>query len=262
MIKLIATDLDGTLLDETSEINPEFYKVFKKLRERGIMFSAASGRQYQNLIKKFEDIKDDMMFISENGTLVVYKGKEILSNPLNKELVNEIIETTRSIKGKKIVMSGKKYAYIESKDEAFIQEVSTYYAKFKVVEDLTKVEGDILKIAVFDFKGAEHNNNIYFEKFSDRAQVCISGVEWLDLTAKGANKGSAIKKVQKMLDIKYEETMVFGDQLNDVEMMKSAYHSYAMENANEHLKQIARFRAKRNTENGVVDKIKEVIKIG
>ncbi len=48
-----------------------------------------------------------MMFISENGTLVVYKGKEILSNPLNKELVNEIIETTRSIKGKKIVMSGK-----------------------------------------------------------------------------------------------------------------------------------------------------------
>ncbi len=71
------------------------------------MFSAASGRQYQNLIKKFEDIKDDMMFISENGTLVVYKGKEILSNPLNKELVNEIIETTRSIKGKKIVMSGK-----------------------------------------------------------------------------------------------------------------------------------------------------------
>ncbi|WP_417921881.1 HAD hydrolase family protein, partial [Clostridioides difficile] len=40
------------------------------------MFSAASGRQYQNLIKKFEDIKDDMMFISENGTLVVYKGKE------------------------------------------------------------------------------------------------------------------------------------------------------------------------------------------
>ena len=67
MIKLIATDLDGTLLDEKSEINPEFYKVFKKLRERGIMFSAASGRQYQNLIKKFEDIKDDMMFISENG---------------------------------------------------------------------------------------------------------------------------------------------------------------------------------------------------
>lgn len=129
-----------------------------------------------------------MMFISENGTLVVYKGKEILSNPLNKELVNEIIETTRSIK-RKNCNEWEKYAYIESKDEAFIQEVSTYYAKFKIVEDLTKVEGDILKIAVFDFKGAEHNNNIYFEKFSDRAQVCISGVEWLDLTAKGANKG-------------------------------------------------------------------------
>lgn len=63
---------------------------------------------------------------------------------------------------------------------------------------MTKVEGDILKIAIFDFKGAEHNNSIYFEKFSDRAQVCISGVEWLDLTAKGANKGSAIKKYKNV----------------------------------------------------------------
>lgn len=262
MIKLIATDLDGTLLDEKSEINPEFYNVFKKLREEGVMFSAASGRQYQNLINKFDDIKDDMMFISENGTLVVYKGKEILLNPLDKEIVHEIIETTRTIKGKKIVMSGKKYAYIEDNDNKFVEEVKTYYAKFKEVEDLTKVEGDILKIAIFDFEGAENNNEIYFEKFSNKAQVCISGVEWLDLTAKGANKGNAIKEVQKMLNIKYEETMVFGDQLNDVEMMKSAYHSYAMENANDDLKKIARFIAKRNTENGVVDKIKEVMKIG
>lgn len=61
-----------------------------------------------------------MMFILENGILVVYKGKEILLNFLNKELVNEIIEIIRSIKGKKIVMSGKKYVYIESKDEVFI----------------------------------------------------------------------------------------------------------------------------------------------
>ena len=55
--------------------------------------------------------------------------------------------------------------------------------------------------------------------------------------------------------------MVFGDYLNDLEMMESAYHSYAMENAHDDLKKVARFRAKKNTENGVVEKIKEVINI-
>ena len=59
----------------------------------------------------------------------------------------------------------------------------------------------------------------------------------------------------------YNETMVFGDHMNDLEMMSSAYYSYAMENAHDDLKKVARFRAKKNTENGVVEKIKEVLNI-
>ena len=68
-----------------------------------------------------------------------------------------------------------------------------------------------------------------------------------------------MEKIQKVLKIGYDETMVFGDYLNDLELMKSGYYSYAMENAHEDLKKVARFRAKRNTENGVVEAIKEVI---
>ena len=55
--------------------------------------------------------------------------------------------------------------------------------------------------------------------------------------------------------------MVFGDYLNDLEMMESAYYSYAMENAHEDLKKVSRFKAKKNTENGVVEKIKEVLNL-
>lgn len=75
------------------------------------------------------------------------------------------------------------------------------------------------------------------------------------------NKGIAIKEIQEKLDIKYDETMVFGDYLNDLEMMENAYYSYAMENAHDDLKKISRFSAKKNTEDGVIEKIKEVIKI-
>ena len=85
MIKLIATDMDGTLLNNNNEIHHDFIDVFEKLQEKDIIFAAASGRQYFNLLKRFEDVKDKMMFIAENGTIVVYKGEEIFINSLNKK---------------------------------------------------------------------------------------------------------------------------------------------------------------------------------
>ena len=218
MIKLIASDMDGTLLNDKNEIHEEFYKVFQELKNKNIIFAAASGRQYYNLAKRFEKIKDDMMFIAENGTFVVYKGEELLLNALDKETAIELIKIGRHIKESYVVLCGKKSAYIESKDERLIKEVEKYYEKYKIVNDLTKVEDDILKVTICDFIGSEEN-------------------------------------------IKHEETMVFGDYLNDLEMMESAYHSYAMENAHDDLKKVARFRAKKNTENGVVEKIKEVLNI-
>ena len=83
MIKLIATDMDGTLLNSKNEIQDGFYEVFNKLEEKGIIFAAASGRQYYNLLKRFEGIEDKMMFIAENGTFVVYKGIELVVNALD-----------------------------------------------------------------------------------------------------------------------------------------------------------------------------------
>lgn len=261
MIKFIASDMDGTLLNCKDEIHPEFYEVFEKLKEKDIIFSAASGRQYYNLVKRFQEIKDDVMFIAENGTFVVYKGKEILVNSLDKSIAYELIDIGRKIEGAYVVLCGKKAAYIESSDEILMNEVEKYYESREVVEDLKAVEDEILKVTLCDFIGSEKNSNKYFDNYRENLQVTVSGEIWLDITAKGANKGVAIKKVQEMLDINPKETMVFGDYLNDLEMMKNAYHSYAMENAHPELKKVARFVAKSNNDNGVVEKIKEVIAV-
>ena len=261
MIKLIASDMDGTLLNDKDEIHEEFYQVFQELKKQNIIFAAASGRQYYNLAKRFEKIKDDMMFIAENGTFVVYKGEELLLNALDKETAIELIKIGRDIKESYVVLCGKKSAYIESKDERLIKEVEKYYEEYKIVNDLTKVEDDILKVTICDFIGSEENSYTYYNDYKEKLQVSVSGQIWLDITDKGVNKGLAINKLQELLNIKHEETMVFGDYLNDLEMMESAYHSYAMENAHDDLKKVARFRAKKNTENGVVEKIKEVLNI-
>lgn len=259
MIKLIATDMDGTLLDSNDNINPEFYEVFEKLNEKDIIFAAASGRQYYNLINRFEDLKDKMMFIAENGTFVVHKGKEILVNPLDRELALELIKIGRTIENSYVILCGKKSAYIENTDERFMEQVNKYYHKVNIVDDITKVDDDILKVTICDFTGSEINSYNYFKDFVDKVQVAVAGEIWLDMMAKGVNKGLAIEELQNLLNISHEETMVFGDYLNDLEMMQSAYHSYAMENAHDDLKKVARFSAKSNDDNGVVQAIKEAL---
>lgn len=260
MIKLIASDMDGTLLNDKDEIHEEFYQVFQELKKQNIIFAAASGRQYYNLAKRFEKIKDDMMFIAENGTFVVYKGEELLLNALDKETAIELIKIGRDIKESYVVLCGKKSAYIESKDERLIKEVEKYYEEYKIVNDLTKVEDDILKVTICDFIGSEENSYTYYNDYKEKLQVSVSGQIWLDITDKGVNKGLAINKLQELLNIKHEETMVFGDYLNDLEMMESAYHSYAMENAHEDLKAICNFNAPSNDEFGVITTIEHFLK--
>lgn len=261
MIKLIATDMDGTLLKSNNEIQDGFYDVFHKLKEKDIIFAAASGRQYYNLLERFKGLDNNMMFIAENGTFVVYRGEELIVNSLDKEIALELIKVGRTIENSYIILCGKNSAYIESRDERLIEQTEKYYARYEVVEDLTKVEDDILKVTICDFSGSEGNSNKYFDDYRDKAQICVSGEIWLDMMAKGVNKGLAIKKIQEKLGIKHEETMVFGDYLNDLEMMDSAYHSYAMDNAHDDLKKVARFIAKSNDECGVVQAIKESLNI-
>ena len=78
MIKLIASDIDGTLLIEgTDKINPEIFEVIKKLKEKGIIFAAASGRQYGSIRKLFAPVKDDIIFITDNGSSVFCRGYEM-----------------------------------------------------------------------------------------------------------------------------------------------------------------------------------------
>ncbi|HAX72311.1 MAG TPA: HAD family hydrolase [Firmicutes bacterium] len=261
MIKFIATDMDGTLLNSKNEIHPSFYETFEKLKQRNIIFAAASGRQYFNLAKRFEAVADDMMFIAENGTFVVYKGEEVFVNALDRQIANELIAIGRQVKEAFVILCGKKAAYIEVNDKKFIAEVEKYYERYEIVENLEVVEDEVLKVTLCDFLGSESNSNHYFNDYKEDLQVTVSGQIWLDITAKGANKGVAINKVRDMFDIAHERAAAFGDYLNDLEMMESVYHSYAMENAHEDLKKVARFSAKSNDENGVVEAIEQLLEL-
>ncbi len=260
-IKFIAADMDGTLLDENSHLNPEFFQIYQRLEQQNIIFAAASGRQYYSLLETFSPLKENMMFIAENGTLVMHKGKELYSCTIEKDAIHAILRQARQIEGVHIVLCGKKSAYVETKNPQALAEIHKYYHRCKFVDDLLTVDDDFIKVAIGHFDGsAEHVFPIINEKFGASQQVVISAQIWLDVMNAKASKGAAIEHLQNELGFNYEQTMSFGDYFNDVEMLQASYHSYAMENAHEEVKAHARFSAPSNRESGVLQVIKTILK--
>ncbi|GLQ70867.1 Cof-type HAD-IIB family hydrolase [Vibrio penaeicida] len=259
-IKFIATDMDGTLLDSSKNLPSEFYDIFHALREKEVLFAAASGRQYYSLLSMFESIADDMLFIAENGAIVMHQGKELYSAVIPKEEVHDIVVTVREIENSDIVLCGKDSAYIETNDPSKFEEIQNYYHRVKNVEDLLDVDDEFIKIAILNYEGTEeHVYPVVSEKFGDSHQVVVSAKIWLDFMHKDASKGTAIRHLQKMFDFDFEQSMSFGDYFNDVEMLKETYHSYAMENAHPEIKALARFEAPHQDKQGVLTVIKEKV---
>lgn len=259
-IKLIAADMDGTLLDSKGVLNPDFFSVFEYLRKEGVMFIAASGRQYYNLLKLFDSIKDEIIFIAENGTYVVFHSQELLVMDIPAKEVHEVIRKVREIKGAYPVLCGKNRAYIEDEYPDFVKQARTYYEKCDIVPDLLDVIDDkFLKIAVYDFEGSAINSYPILQYFNNSLKVVVSGQNWLDVSHQNANKGNALKFIQNHLSVRAEECMAFGDQMNDAEMVQAVFHSYAMANASQDLKLFSRYMAPSNDSDGVLSIIREII---
>jgi len=264
-IRLIACDMDGTLLDDDNAIHDDFWPLIDTLHARGIIFCPASGRQYYSLVERFEPIADELIFIAENGTYVMQKGLELSSDCLARGAARDLIRVCRNLRLSEadvgVVLCGKRSAYIETNDENFLAEVAKYYHRLEMVDDLLAVEDDILKVAVFTFGSSERVIYPVFERYRTTHQVVVSGEHWLDVMAPLANKGSGIRHIQETLNITRDQTMVFGDFLNDLEMMDEATYSFAMANAHPLLKERASFLSPGNADNGVVRTIKAVLGI-
>lgn len=259
-IKLVISDLDGTLLNDDKEVNPEFWGVYEALKEKGIMFIVASGRQLYTMEKQFKRIKGEIVFIAENGA-IMKKGDEVLhQDALERGEANELIKMAREISNVNPILCGVKSAYVESTEEPFFELASKFYHRLSVVEDLTKVDDVILKIAIADSQDPDGNSYKYFKKYESKYKIAISGPDWMDVSSPTANKGAAIALIKKKLNIKNEEIMVFGDFPNDFEMMQMGAHSYAMKNAHPEILKIAKnITEKDNNENGVLETIKKVL---
>ncbi len=253
--------MDGTLLNSKSQVSDQFFKLYKQLKKYNIHFVAASGRQYHSISKKLKPIKNEITIIAENGGFVKHKNKTLLTTSIPSEKIYKIISVLRKIDNAFIVLCGKENAYIETRNPKFISLFAEYYSKYLIVDDLTKVTDDIfLKIAIYHFESSETYIYPSVKHLENEMLVKISGQHWVDVSHFNANKGFALKLLQEKLNISKEETLVFGDYNNDIEMLGLANYSFAMKNAHADVKKIAHYETKSNDDNGVEFILEQLIK--
>ena len=260
-IRLIAVDMDGTLLDADGRIPDGLWRLLSRLHDRGIAFAPASGRQLATLQHQFATAPVELDYIAENGAYVVREGEEVSSDAIDPAFAASVIERVRGLDHLDLglVVCGKRSAYIERSDAAFAGEADKYYAKLEIVDDLLGVDDQILKLAVFDFADAESSVAPELIDLRETHQVVVSGQHWVDIMNPGVNKGRALARLQAALGIGPEHTMAFGDYLNDLELLQQARFSYAMAEAHPDVAAVARYRAPSHTEAGVLSVIEEFL---
>jgi Cof subfamily protein (haloacid dehalogenase superfamily) len=255
-VRLVVSDMDGTLLAADGAVPAEFWPLLDLMSARGITFVPASGRQYATLARMFAPAPAGATFIAENGTLVVRDGAVLsttcIDAPTIRNVIHKVRHSTESTRDLALVVGGRSSAYIERRDTGFISEAETYYAQLTTVEDLTTVTDDVLKLAIYDFTDAESSARSIFAPLTASHQVAVSGRHWIDIMAPGATKGRAVQELQRALGVTAAQTVVFGDYLNDLEMLDHADLSFAMGNAHPLVRSRARYLAPTNEEHGVV----------
>ena len=261
MIKLIASDMDGTLLDSQKRLPRDLLPVLRALREKGTVFAVASGRQYAALQRDMQAVADDILFICENGALVMERGRRLHIDPMTASTVADAIRAAKELRGVWPVLCRAEVALVErGASEEFMRATAPYYPSLRVVDDLLACcdSGDVCKVAFYDEGDAQtHELPVLQDKLGEELSVILSGEHWVDAMRRGVHKGGAMRALQEKLRIAPEECMAFGDYLNDCELLESVGESYAMENAHPRLKEMARYIAPRNDEDGVLRVIRE-----
>lgn len=242
MIKLIASDLDGTLLQGgKQELYKETFEVIEALTRRGIHFVAASGRQYPNLKKLFAPVSHEISFIGENGGLIIHDGELFSKYHIDRSIGLELAKDILEMEHCEVLISGQFTSYVKPKKMQyanFLRDVVR--VNIYEVNQIEDIKEEFIKISIYDSRGVENHSSAYFkEKWADELYVAYSGYEWLDFTARGVNKGNALKNLCGRLGISKDEVMVFGDNINDKEMLEWAKYSYAMENGRMEIKECA-----------------------
>ncbi len=252
--KLVAIDLDDTLLKDDLTISERVKKAIKASIDKGTLVTFATGRMYASALPYALDLNLDLPLITYQGALVKYAdGREIYHRPLELSLAREVVEFLKPknlhinvylndiLCMEKITEEGKNYSAlvgIPIHQIRFPDDITIPVTKIVLIgdkEELDPVEAEIE------------------ERFKDTINSTRSKPYFLEIAHPLATKGNALKKLANSLGIRREEVIAIGDSMNDYDMIEYAGFGVAMANGNEAVKNIADYITTSNEDDGVAE---------
>ncbi len=254
-IHMVVTDIDGTLVKDSSpEVYPEMIDAIRKLRKMGILFCIATGRQYYSVRHMFQEVADEIIYLCENGAHVVYNGQDLHIKEMKGDIVRELLLELRQFRERfGLVISTPKGCYLERPSEDFETLIrDSYHNKYQLTDDFLKEDVPCIKMAIYQ-KGSirAFGEGEIIPRWKDRVKTCMAGEEWVDFMDSHVDKGEGLQFLQEYFGISREETMVFGDNANDIGMLAAGQESYAVENAREEVREKAKYTCPGYQEKGV-----------
>ena len=242
MVRLIASDIDGTLLrNYAPEIDGEIFRQIRRLAGLGVRFCPTSGRQHTSLRRLFAPVADELYYICENGAVIFGPGNpgEVLGKvEMDRALAMELCHDILDIPGCEIQISGEDRSYLCPKGEEIVTLMRDKVGNnVTFVSSTEEVPEPIVKLAAYYSPGAGAIEPILAPKWSRHFRTAISGDEWLDFNS--TDKGSGLRRLCEALDIPLSDVVAFGDSFNDASMLEAAGTGYIMSTASPEL--LARF---------------------
>lgn len=257
-LKLIAIDMDETFLrtDKTYDI-PQFKRILSAMKERNTIVCIASGNSYHKLEEYFdEDDRDWLYFAGDNGNYIVKDQQMLRSVEIESTTIANIVEFVDEFPGYHITMSVGTTTYFRESEGPVFDMVGRYNNHIKIVEAFSEIPEteSVVKIAIYSEHSLAQSKTlvrIANQRYEDISAV-TSGDSWLDFYHIDGGKGSAIQYLQAKYEITPEETIVFGDSLNDASMMEHAHYNVAMGNADADLVVDCHYQIGTNNDQSVI----------
>lgn len=261
-IKLIVCDMDGTLLDDNSNLPNNFLELLDKLNELGIIFVAASGRNVMSIEGKIKYMGNNYYLISDNGGSLKHKDEILLQKGFNKDQVKNILPIVRTLKETTITTSRLNETHIELYKNHQANEFYNYYSSFKLVDDVSVFDEKIIKMSLYSEENTSNNYKLdKIQALKSDYQVVRTGPKFINIMKPNTDKGNTLKYLLNHLNIDKDNIIAFGDFPNDIGMMKLAHRSYAMKDSDESVLKIADEVIGSNNDNSVVNKIVELLNL-
>jgi Cof subfamily protein (haloacid dehalogenase superfamily) len=261
-IKLLAVDLDDTLLDKSSQVSPRCREAIKKAVEKGVTVTVATGRMYAAALPFARQLELDVPIITYNGALIKssLSGEVLFEQTLDQAVAADVLTLFRERGWYIQVYVGDQLYIAEPNERARIYENLTKVKAIPVGEKLYSMSEHVLKmLSLANENEIQEISRIIQDKFKGKVFAPISRPTYLEIVHPSINKGRSLDFLAKQLGITRDEVMAIGDSNNDLDMIEYAGLGVAMGNALPNVKAAANAVTLANDEDGVADAIYKYI---